>query len=177
VKPQLKNIAKFLPAFLILSTSLITVVKPAQANPFGFLNDINRSINGVNDGVNGIRGTQANATGTLGNLSNLLGLSKPETPVDPNTQILDIYARWYVSMAPAEKEILNWLTTQYAEDKPIVFTTFSKSPLYKSMNAQTKTKASAIFFKYSEVIKAVGPQKDKFLAFSFCVNGGSTNCK
>ncbi len=163
---------------MIISFGLTAIIRPAQANPFGFLDDINRNVNGVNNTVNSVRGTQQNTSNTLGNLSNFLGIGQQASSLaDPNTQILDIYSKWYTSMTPADKEIVNWLTSQYAEDMPISFAAFSKSPLYKKRSAQDKPKASAVFFKFSEVVKNVGPQKDKFLAFAFCVNGGSTNCK
>jgi hypothetical protein len=176
---QLKSTRKFLPVLLTIGVALTAITQPAQAGPFGFLDDINSALHGVNSTVNSIKGTQQNTSGTLGNLTNMLGIGQPanNNSSDQSAQLLDIYSKWYTSMTPSDKEIVNWLTTQYAEDQPITFGAFSKTPLYKGKNEQDKPKASATFFKFSEVIKAVGPQKDKFLAFAFCVNAGSTNCK
>jgi hypothetical protein len=157
------NLVQLLPAFLV-SASLIALATPAQANPFGFLNQVNEALGGVNHTVNTVRGTGQHATGTLGNLSNLLGIAQPSNaPADPNVQIMDIYAKWYGGMTPAE-------------DLPLTFANFSRTPLYKSKSAQDKPKASTTFFKFLDLVKAV-PQKDKFLAFAFCVNGGSSSCK
>ena len=116
----------------------------------------------------------------MNNLSNILGITPPannNNSTDSTAQILDIYSKWYTSMIPANQEIVNWLTTEYAEDRAITFATFSKTPLYESKSKQERLKVSVTFFKFSEVIKAVGPQKDKFLAFAFCMNSGSTDCK
>ena len=172
------KIGRFFPTLLVTSISIATIVSPAHA---GFLDGINDALRGVNNTVNSIQGTQQNAGGTLGNLTNLLGIGgKPASnaaPGDPTAQVLDIYSKWYTSVTPAEKEIVNLLTTSYAEDKPMSFGDFSKSPMYQGKDTQGKSQASAIFFKFSEVIKAVGPQKDKFLAYAFCVNGGGKNCK
>jgi hypothetical protein len=172
---QLNNTTKFLPALLTIGISLTTITQPAQAN-FEFLDNINNTLNGVNTTINNVKDTQKNTSATLNNLTDLLGV-RPPVNNDPSDQILEIYSKWYASVTPADKEIVNWLTTQYAEDRSITFGDFTKTPLYQSKSEQERLKVSATFFKFSEVIKAVGPQKDKFLAFAFCVNSGSTNCK
>jgi hypothetical protein len=178
VQTMRNKIGRFFPALLMTSISIATVVSPARA---GFLDGINDALRGVNNTVNSIQGTQQQTTGTLGNLTNLLGIggqpANNGAPVDSTAQVLDIYAKWYMGVTPAEKEIVNLLTTSYAEDAPMTFAAFSKTPAYKDKDAQGKSQASAIFFKFSEVIKAIGPQKDKFLAYAFCVNGGGKNCK
>jgi hypothetical protein len=173
------NIARLLPVVLMVGVSMNTLARPAQANPFDFLNGINRTVNDVNNTVNSVKGTQQNAGGALGNLTNFLGIGQPASnnSSDPTAQVLEVYAKWYTSVSPADKEIVNMLTTQFAEDTPMTFAAFSKTPFYKGKDAQGKSQASATFFKFSEVIKAVGPQKDKFLAYAFCVNGGGKDCK
>lgn len=81
-------------------------------------------------------------------------------------------------MSPAEKEIANALTSEYAEKGALDFGAFKAGELYKAAKtSQQKQAASALFSKYAEVVKVVGSQKEKFLAFAFCVNGGSTTCK
>ena len=175
------NIGKIFPALLTISISIAAAIEPAHANPFGFLNDINNAVSGVNNTVNSIKGTQQNTGNALGNLTNLLGISQPATnnadSGDSTSQVLDIYSKWDNNISASDKEIINWLTTQYAEDTPVNFSAFSKSPLYQGKDPQGKSQASALFFKFTELTKAVGPQKDKFLAFAFCVNGGGKNCK
>jgi hypothetical protein len=175
---QLNNTTKFLPALLTIGISLTAVTKPAQAG-FGFLDDINSTLREVNTTIDTVKSTQQNTSVALTNLSNILGIAQPanSNSIDPTTQALDIYSKWYTSMTPSHKEIVNWLTTQYAEDLPITFAAFKKTPLYENNSEQDRPKIAITFFKFSEVIKIVGPQKDKFLAFAFCVNSGSTNCK
>jgi hypothetical protein len=173
------NISRLLPVILMIGVSVNAIGSPAQAGPFDFLNGINNTVNDVNNTVNGIKGTQQNTGSAIGNLTNLLGIGKPASnnSGDPTAQVLEVYSKWYTSVSPADKEIVNMLTTQYAEDTPMTFAAFSKTPFYKGKDAQGKSQASATFFKFSEVIKAVGPQKDKFLAYAFCVNGGGKDCK
>jgi hypothetical protein len=165
---------------LLVAVSTVTISsKSAQAGPFDFIDQINGKAKELNSTVNDLRQTGENTKSAIGNLSDLLGVRKSSTPssADPNVQALGIYADWYKEMSPSEKEIVNVLTTEYAEKGAIDFASFKATDLYKSKPAAQKTKASALFFKYNELIKAIAPQKDKFLAFAFCVNGGGTNCK
>jgi hypothetical protein len=173
------NISRLLPVVLMVGVSMSALASPVQAGPFDFLNSINSTVNDVNNTVNGIKGTQQNTGSAIGNLTNLLGIGQPASnnSGDPTAQVLQVYSKWYSSVTPVDKEIVNMLTTQYAEDTPMTFAAFSKTPFYKGKDAQSKSQASATFFKFSEVIKAVGPQKDKFLAYAFCVNGGGKDCK
>jgi hypothetical protein len=176
---QFKNTSKIIPALLTIGISLTAITQPAQAG-FGFLDDINSALHEVNSTLDSVKNAQQSTSVALNNLSNILGIAQPtnnNNSTDPIAQILDIYSKWYTGMTPANQEIVNWLTTEYAEDRPITFGTFSKTPLYESKNKQDRIKVSVTFFKFSEVIKVVGPQKDKFLAFAFCMNSGSTNCK
>ncbi|MFM2303147.1 MAG: hypothetical protein RLZZ135_554 [Cyanobacteriota bacterium] len=174
------NISKILTALLTIGISIATA-ETAHANPFGFLNDINNAVSGINNTVNSIKRTQQNTGDTLGNLTNLLGISQPANnnadSGGSTSQVLDLYFKWYNNISASDKEIINWLTTQYAEDTLVNFSGFSKSPLYQGKDSQGKSQASALFFKFNELTKAVEPQKDKFLAFAFCVNGGGKNCK
>jgi hypothetical protein len=176
---QLKNTSKIIPALLTIGISLTAITQPAQAG-FGFLDDINSALHEVNSTLDSVKNAQQSTSVALNNLSNILGIAQPtnnNNSTDPTAQILDVYSKWYTGMTPANQEIVNWLTTEYAEDRPITFGTFSKTPLYESKNKQDRIKVAVTFFKFSEVIKVVGPQKDKFLAFAFCMNSGSTNCK
>jgi hypothetical protein len=179
---KLSSYVKMSAFMLLAATSGIAISqKSAQAGPFDFLNQINNTVNEANHTINTVKGTGANTNSAIGNLTDLLGVGKSTTPAAANadsaTQVLSVYADWYKAMSPAEKEIVNALTSDYAEQGTVNFATFKASDLYKGKTSQEKQKASALFFKYSEVVKAVGPQKDKFLAFAFCVNGGATNCK
>ena len=157
---------------------------PAQAGPFDFLNQINNTVREVNGTVNGIKNTGAETNSAIGNLTDLLGVGKSAAPApgaaaaDSAAQVNGAYGAWYKGMSPAEREIANALTSEYAEKGALDFAAFKSTDLYNAAKtSQEKQAASALFFKYAEVVKVVGPQKEKFLAFAFCVNGGSTTCK
>jgi protein tyrosine/serine phosphatase len=173
------NINRFLTSTLLVCISTVTIFQPAQAGSFDFLNDINNAAKDVNDTVNSVKGTQQNTSNTLGNLTNFLGIGQVDNSNsgDPTDRLLDIYSKWYISVSPEDKETINLLTTKYAEDTPITFADFTKSPTYQAKDTRGKSQSSALFFKFNEVVKTVGPQKDKFLAYAFCVNGGGKNCK
>ncbi len=166
----------FLSGLALVAVSSAAIVRPAQANPFDFLNGINNTINQVNGTVNGVRDVHSNTNSTLNNiggLGNLLGIG----PSAPSNDIRDIYASWYSTMSPSEREVVKVLVTEYAEDKVLGFSDFKKTPEYSRLSTSAKSTASAIFFKFKEVSKAAQPQKDNFLAFAFCVNGGAKKCK
>lgn len=164
-----------LSALALIATSY-SIATPAQAGPFDFLNGINSTINQVNGTVNGVRDVHSNATGTLNNLNglgSLLGIG----PSAPSTDLFEIYSKWYGSMPATEKEVVNVLITDFAEDKQLTFGGFKKSREYARLSPQAKSSASAIFFKFKEVSNAALPVKDRFLAFAFCLSGGGKECK
>jgi hypothetical protein len=107
------------------------------------------------------------------NLARSLGLA----PQAPSTDIFDIYSSWYKSLSPSEKEVVNALLTEYAEDKQLSFATFNKSASYATLSPNAKSKANVIFFKFKEITVVTAPIKDRFLAFAFCLSGESANCK
>jgi hypothetical protein len=167
---------------LVLATATsAAIVKPAQAGPFDFLNNINNTINQVNGAINGVKDTQSNANNALSGLTNLLGIggsnSNSGSAASAANDIRDIYANWYGNMSAAEKEVVRALVNDFAEDKVTSFADFKKTSDYSRLTPQAKDSASSIFFKFSEVTKAAKPQKDSFLAFAFCMNGGSKKCK
>jgi hypothetical protein len=41
---------------------------------------------------------------------------------------------------------------------------------------QEQQKIASLFFKLSEIIKATEGDKNRFLAFAFCINSGASNC-
>jgi hypothetical protein len=181
---KLSNFVKISAITLFVATGCVALSeRPAQAGPFDFLDQINKTVNDVNGTVNGIKGTGANTNNAIGNLTDLLGVGKSAAPAagaatDSAAQVNGAYASWYQGMSPAEKEIANALTSEYAEKGALSFAAFKASDLYKAaQTSKEKQAASALFFKYAEVIKVAAPQKEKFLAFAFCVNGGSTTCK
>ena len=181
---KISNYAKISALAIFAATSCVALSqRPAQAGLFDFITDMKTTVREVNATVNGIKNTNAEVISAIGNLTDLLGVAKSAAPAagaaaDPSAQVNGAYGAWYKGMSPAEKEIANALTSEYAEKGALDFGAFKAGQLYKAVKtSQEKQAASALFFKYAEVVKVVGPQKEKFLAFAFCVNGGSTTCR
>jgi hypothetical protein len=154
------------------STSLLLNSFKAKADIFSDLDRINQSVNEAKKNVE-------NTGSTLNGLGGMLGIGKNGNnsgSVDSNTQVLNVYADWYKVMSPLDRDVARMLTTEYAEKGSLDFTTFKATKFYTSSTIEQRQKISAVFFKFNEIVKAV-QQKDKFLAFAFCVNGGSTSCK
>ncbi len=171
---NLKHLAvSILSGLTLVSASFATAIPPAHAD---FFSDIQNTINSVNGAVTGakdVHGATTSALTNLGGLGSLLGIG----PSAPSTDIFDIYGSWYGSMSPSEKEVVKVLISEYAEDRQPSFSEFKKTPEYSSLSTSAKSTASAIFFKFKEVSVNAAPVKDKFLAFAFCLGGGSTKCK
>ena len=157
----------------LASVSFATAIPPARADFFSDIQNTINSVNGVVTGAQEVHGATTNALTNIGGLGNLLGIG----PSAPSTDIFDIYGSWYGAMSPAEREVVRILVSDYAEDKQLFFSDFKQSPEYKSLSTSAKSSASAIFFKFREVIVNAAPNKDKFLAFAFCLGGGSTKCR
>jgi hypothetical protein len=161
-----------LSSLALLGLSLTTTVRPAQA---GFLDGITDAIRGVNNTVNGVRDTHKEIGNTFtnaGDLGTTLGIGPAK-----DKDIFDTYSRWYGSVNGAEKEVIKALVSDYAEEKQITFGGFKKSPQYAALSAQAKSQASAVFFKFKSITVETDRQKDKFLAFAFCLSGGGKNCR
>jgi hypothetical protein len=161
-----------LSSLAILGLSLTAIVRPAQA---GFLDGITDAIRGVNNTVNGVRDTQKEVDSTfvnLGDLGSSLGIGPAK-----DKDIFDTYSRWYGSVNSTEKEVIKALISDYADEKQLTFGGFKKSPQYASLSAQAKSQASAVFFKFKGITAETDKQKDKFLAFAFCLSGGGKSCR
>ncbi|MCY7367341.1 MAG: hypothetical protein LH474_04230, partial [Chamaesiphon sp.] len=132
---------------LFVATSCVALCQsPAQAGPFDFLNQINKTINDVNGTVNSVKGTGANTNNAIGNLTDLLGVGKSAAPAanaDPAAQVNDVYGAWYKGMSPAEKEIANALTSEYAEKGALDFAAFKSSDLYKAAKTSQEKQAAS----------------------------------
>jgi hypothetical protein len=165
---QTMKVLKFSVLITISSALLLVPSFRVRADIFSDLDRINQDINGT-------KGKIDNAGSTINGLGKLLGVGNNNGSGDPSTQVLYVYADWYKTMSPLDKEVVNMLTTEYAEKGSLDFAGFKATNFYRIKNTQDKQRISGIFFKFNEVIK-VAP-KDKFLAFAFCINGGSTNCK
>jgi hypothetical protein len=164
---QLMKVLNF--SVLITISSVLLLVPSFRARA-----DIFSDIDRINQTVNGTKGKIDNAGSIINGLGKLLGVGNNNGGGDASTQVLSIYADWYKTMSPLDKEVVNMLTTEYAEKGSLDFAGFKATNFYLFKSAQDKQKISGTFFKFNEVIK-VAP-KDKFLAFAFCINGGSTNC-
>jgi hypothetical protein len=170
---KFKSVTFSLLSSLTLLGISFTAVESARADLFG---DLQRGVRQVNETVDGGRDLHRSVVGgvdNLGNLARSLGLA----PQAPSTDIFDIYSSWYKSISPSEREVVNALLTEYAEDKQLSFSTFNKSASYAALSPSAKSKANVIFFKFKEISVVTAPIKDRFLAFAFCLSSESTNCK
>jgi hypothetical protein len=162
-----------LSSLTLLGLSFTTIAESARADLFG---DLQRGVDRVNETINTGRELHKSVVGgveNLGHLARSLGLA----PQAPSTDIFDIYSSWYKSISPSEKEVVNALLTEYAEDKQLSFSTFNKSVGYAGLSSSAKSKANVIFFKFKEISVVTAPIKDRFLAFAFCLSSESTRCK
>jgi hypothetical protein len=162
-----------LSSLTLLGISFTAIAESARADLFG---DLQGGVHQVNETINTGRDIHKSVVGGIDNLGNLarsLGLA----PQAPSTDIFDIYSSWYKSISPSEKEVVNALLTEYAEDKQLSFATFNKSVSYAGLSPMAKSKANVIFFKFKEISVVTAPIKDRFLAFAFCLSSGSTSCK
>jgi hypothetical protein len=161
-----------LSSLVLLGLSFATTVRPAQA---GFLDGITDAIRGVNNTVNGVRDTHKDADGALSNLGDLgstLGIGPAK-----DKDIFDTYSRWYGSVDSVEKEVIKALISDYADEKQLSFSGFKNSSQYAALSPKAKSQASSIFFKFKGITVETDKQKDKFLAFAFCLSGGGKNCR
>jgi hypothetical protein len=162
-----------LSSLTLLGISFTAIAESARADFFG---DLQRGVRQVNETIDTGRDIHKSTVGGIDNLGHLarsLGLA----PQAPSTDIFDIYSSWYKSISPAEKEVVNALLTEYAEDKQLSFSTFNKSASYAALSPSAKSKANVIFFKFKEITVVTAPIKDRFLAFAFCLSSESTSCK
>lgn len=151
------------------ATMLVLVTSfNARADIFSEITNIKKTVEGTKDNIQG-------AGSTLGDLGKMFGIGGNNQPTDPSAQALSVYAEWYKTMSPMEKDVVSMLATEYAEKGTLDFAGFKGTNFYKTKTIAERQKMSGIFFKFNEVAK--NAQKDKFLAFAFCVNGGGTNCK
>jgi hypothetical protein len=163
--------------FLLLSVS------PVKANPFDALN---RAINGVNSTIHNTRGTVDATHGTVNSLRNLLGTSggsagstRRESGGDEEldmAEVFDLYQGWYVGLPVTDREIVAWLVTEHASGSSTSFEDISSSDWFKEKPLQQQQRVGELFFKFGAIVEAVGDQRDSFLGYAFCVNGGSQNC-
>lgn len=140
----------------------------ARADIFSDINNMKRTIDGTRDNIQG-------AGSTLGEVGKMFGIGGNNQPTDTGAQALSIYADWYKTMSPMEKDVVSMLTTEYAEKGTLDFAGFKDTNFYKTKTIAERQKMSGIFFKFSEVAK--NAPKEKFLALAFCINGGGNNCK
>jgi hypothetical protein len=141
------------------------------AGPFNILREVTGTINEIRGGV---RATQ----GAVDDLSNVLGIDgKASNSDDPTEQVLDIYQSWYQNLAAPDKEIVSWLVMQYARNQQVTFENLSSTEWFLQKSLQDQQKVGGLFFKVNQIVEATGGEKNRFLAFAFCVNGGGQECK
>ena len=168
---------KFVTLSLLSSLTLLgisfTAAESARADLFG---DLQRGIREVTKPIETAKEIHKDVAGgitNVGDLARSLGLA----PQPASTDIFDIYSSWYKSISPSEREVVNALVTEHAEDKQLSFAIFNKSTRYAALSSGAKSQANVIFFKFKEITVVTAPIKERFLAFAFCLNSESTRCK
>ncbi|MCG6137059.1 MAG: hypothetical protein MET45_20900 [Nostoc sp. LLA-1] len=144
--------------------------RPASANPFRFLQDINNTIRTIDS-------TVKTTNTSIQNLSNTLGIQSPGTnSKDPTQQLLGVYETWYKGLSSSDQEIVAWLVMQHAKSQTVTFETISNSEWFLQKPITDQSQVSSLFFKLQQVIDASAHERSRFLSFAFCVNSGGNNC-
>ncbi|MEQ8959888.1 MAG: hypothetical protein RLP02_18515 [Coleofasciculus sp. C2-GNP5-27] len=137
-------------------------------------------IRDVNDAVNTINNTRRAVDGTVNNLSDVLGIDgNVSDSDDPTQQVLDLYQSWYQQLAASEQELVSALIMQYAKNQQMTFETLSTTEWFLQQSMQDQQKIGGLFFKVNQILEGVeetGGERNRFLAFAFCVNSGGQDC-
>ncbi len=167
--------------FLYAAGVLLVTQTAASANPFGSLgnminNQIQRSLESI---VN--RGTSAITNSIEQSLFDALNLDpnsvgNSSSTANSGDQIFKIYEAWYGSLSGTDKETVSWLIMQYARNQAITFETISSTEWFMKKPTTQQSQISSVFFKLQQVINASANNRDRFLAFAFCINSGNGNC-
>lgn len=165
----------------ILSASLVLVcaTSPASANPFSgilnTINEVNRTIRSTDNAIN-------QTTNNLGSLTNTLGINLGSSGNDTlnetesTDQVLQIYQIWYNGLSSVDQETVSWLVMEHARNQTVTFDTVAASEWFQQKPITEQSQVSATFFQLQEIIDASAQDRNRFLGFAFCVNGGSEAC-
>lgn len=164
---------KGLAGFISATCLLVTTQAPASAGFWNVLDSINQVTNTINYLDNTINGTAY----TLNSLGNTLGLNLSDrqdsiNAEDPTGQVLQVYQIWYEELPTADQETVSWLVMQHAQNQSVTFETISNSDWFLQKTPTEQSQVAANFFKLQNIIEATAQEKNRFLAFAFCVNGG-----
>ncbi|MEM9091847.1 MAG: hypothetical protein AAGC93_24305 [Cyanobacteria bacterium P01_F01_bin.53] len=165
----------------ILSASLVLVctTSPASANPFSgilnTINEVNRTIRSTDNAIN-------QTTNNLEGLTNTLGISFGSSDngtlseTESTDQVLQIYKTWYNGLSSVDQETVSWLVMEHARNQAVTFDTVAGSEWFQQKPIAEQSQVSATFFKLQEIINASAEDRNRFLGFAFCVNGGGETC-
>ena len=158
---------------------LLSVQYAAYANPFrgvlDAINGVNNTIQSIDSTINGTRYTVNSLANTLGVDLKSSGNSISET--ESTKQVLQIYEIWYRGMSPEEKETTSWLIMEHARNRSVTFDTISTSEWFLQKPIEQQSKVGATFYKLQSIIEATAQDRNRFLAFAFCVNSSNVKCE
>jgi hypothetical protein len=128
--------------------------------------------------------TNRTIDGTTGSVDSLLdrlnlspdAVSNSVSEAGSTEQVLEIYEAWYGTLSGDDKETVSWLVMQHARNQNVTFETISSSEWFMEKPIAEQSHVSSIFFKLQQVIDSTADDKDRFLAFAFCVNSGAEGC-
>ncbi|NET55427.1 MAG: hypothetical protein F6K47_04320 [Symploca sp. SIO2E6] len=156
----------------------LSVQATAYANP---LRGLTNTINGVNNAIRSFDSAINGTSHTINSLTETLGIDINSSSGSINEagsteQVLQIYEIWYGDMSPEEQETVSWLVMEHARNQSVTFDTIATSEWFLQKPIEEQSQVSATFFKLQSIIEATAQDRNRFLAFAFCVNAGNDNC-
>jgi len=173
------SLRKGLTGLVSVTCMVLSVQAAAYANPLqGILdtiNDVNNTIRSFDSTINGTSYTVNSLAETLG--IDISSSSNSISEAESTKQVLQIYEIWYGDMSPEEQETVSWLVMEHARNQSVTFDTISTSEWFLQKPIGGQSQVAATFFKLQSIIEATAQDRNRFLAFAFCVNGGSNSCE
>ncbi len=168
----------------LLSATLVLALyqTAASANPFRIIEDALNTINRGASTLDNTTNTLNRANSSVDRLLDSLGLSSDEAgnslgDSGSTDQVLAVYEAWYGTLSTTDKETVSWLIMQHARNQTVTFETISTTDWFMQKPIAEQSQVSSVFFKLQQVIDASADDRDRFLAFAFCVNSGAQNCE
>jgi ABC-type multidrug transport system fused ATPase/permease subunit len=167
--------------FIGVVSMLLLTQATASANPFDSINDILNIVDDANRVLDRTNTTIDRTSGSVDRLFDTLNLSPDtvntsvsgENSID---QVLRIYEAWYGTLTPNDKETVAWLVMQHARSQTMTFETLSSSEWFLQKPVDEQMQVGNVFFKLQQIIDETVNERERFLAFAFCVNSGQQSC-
>lgn len=168
-----------LTGFASITGIFLSTQVAVYANPF---NSIINTINSVNSTIRSLDSTINGTSHTINSLTDTLGISLDSdkansiSEAESTEQVLQVYEIWYGDISPEEQEIVSWLVMEHARNQTVTFDTIATSDWFLQKPVQEQSQVSATFFQLQNIIDATAQDRNRFLAFAFCINSGNENC-